>query len=149
MRKQKPTTRVIGVYPHKSGSTRVVWLDHGTQRTEYFKTELGAQARAAEIRGGTVGGPSPPPVQIGDGATRVEWLCEIWAQIKSCRDITDPPMRIQALDAIARAYKAVRDDLAAIEAGVKKNNEPSSLSDVELDAKIIELRTASHGRSTE
>lgn len=138
MRKKVSDTRVTGVYPHATGSWRCIYVVNGKEKTKYFETEAGAKAWAADF------GKSESPQSRG--LSRADWILEIWDQAQRCLAIEDEKIRVDALKAVAAAYGTIREDLHAIDAGVANQDDPTQLSDEQLEAKIIKLQAVSGGK---
>jgi hypothetical protein len=155
MRKRKPDNRVIGVYKHgKSGLWTIRYQENGETRSEYRKTREAAEARAKEMQTLLEHGSKTPSVtndgECHFGTTRADWLREIWHHLREVRALTDPVLKVQAMDAMARVYKAIREDVEAIEGGTaakKGTTDVTALSERDIEARlanIIELRSI-HG----
>lgn len=153
MKRIKPKNRVQGIYKHNADGTRwkVRYYENGAVKNEYQKTEDGAKARAAEIAQRLGQENYKPEIsnrsgeESDGGLTRGEWLAAIWAQMQEVREVSDPVLKIQGLDAIARAFKVIREDLAALEMGVSKPEDPSAMTDEDLEKTITKLRLVSNG----
>ena len=150
MRRKLPDTRVAGVYHHGGGQFKVRYYVNGEEKHEYRKSKKEAEARKRElellleankeIAQRSVG--EAPEIEPGAGLTRGEWVSALWAQVRKCQEVATPEGRVSSLSAMAAAYKSVREDLTILEAGLAKPEDPSEMSDEDLDRKIIQLSRA-------
>lgn len=157
MGRKKPTTRVVGVYPHPKSGFRVIYLIDGKEKAEYFPKGKGskerAEARAQELEKkfkrmamSDINPDQKPTAEIvsapegKEHLSRDYWLRIIWDQFKALATIGDERLQVEALDAMRQAYKAVRDDLRIAEQDLDAADEPANLSDDELQAKVIQLK---------
>ena len=151
----------MGVYKHPEWGWRATYLVDGIQKQEYFKTKGAASARLEELervfkdeRATTAMSQNKPPAFIQEAEngreylSRDGWLRAIWHQFASLTSIGDEKLRVEALDAMYRTYKAVKDDLRIAEMANSGPGEPTDVSDEELLAEIIQLKnkvSASNG----
>ena len=153
MGKRKPSTRVMGVYNHPHWGWRATYLVDGIQKQEYFKTKGAASARLKELEqvfkdewAVAAMSQNKPPAFIQEAEegreylSRGGWLRAIWHQFASLTSIGDEKLRVEALDAMYRTYKAVKDDLRIAEMSNTEPNRPSDVSDEDLLAEIIQLK---------
>lgn len=139
MKRKKSENRIEGVaFCVDRKLWRVRYIEEGVAHDEYRHTKEAAEARAEELA--PILGNRPAPEKLIEGGTRAEWIERLWTQIKRIQDNTDPDILNEGLDAMSKAYKIIREDLEAMEAGKVKPEEPSELSDEELEAKLIQLK---------
>ena len=163
MKKRKPDTRVVGVYKdsQRANGWRIVYQLDGVTKQARRTSEDAANAYAKELQAlmnkgqhGAIIGKSEPVQgedgdQIGDTPlTRAGWLRAIWLQMKRIEQICEPLIMVQGLDAMQKAYKVVRDDLAVMETGVGVDDDPTTASEDDLDAEILHLKRIADDRKS-